>query len=147
MSMYSVITTFFRFFYTDWHLICILAFCIQKFVHRFIIRLAFLLRTSYGKNNQKFKRSEPSKNLTRAKAKLALEILGSQAMNFFVFVVRCSCKMLICFLCLFQTQATLLLTFQENKKHQAHLKRFAQCYFLHIFVCILEKFCHISYYY
>lgn len=100
----------FMFFY-----IHIRIFHLWKFTHRFKIRLAFLLRISYGKNNQKYKWSEPWKNLTRAKAKLALEILGSQAMNFFVFVVRCSCKMLIWFFCLLQNQATPLLNFFANK--------------------------------
>lgn len=47
---------------------------------------------------------------------------------------------------LYWVLATPLLNFFANKKHQAHLTRFAQCYFLHIFVCILEKLCNISYY-
>ena len=34
-------------------------------------------RISSGENNYKSKRNEPLRNLTRARAKLALEILGS----------------------------------------------------------------------
>ena len=48
-------------------------------------------RISSGENNYKSKRNEPLRNLTGARAKLALEILGSQALNLFIFGDRYSC--------------------------------------------------------
>ena len=48
------------------------------------IRLLHLLRISSGENNQKSKRSDPSK-ISLVKAVGALEILGSQAWGFFYF--------------------------------------------------------------
>ena len=49
------------------------------------IRLLHLLRISSGENNQKSKRSDPSK-ISLVKAVGALEILGSRALGFFIFV-------------------------------------------------------------
>ena len=48
------------------------------------IRLLHLLRISSGENNQKSKRSDPSK-ISLVKAVGALEILGAQAWGFFYF--------------------------------------------------------------
>ena len=50
-----------------------------------IIRLLLLLRISSGENNQKSKRSDPSK-ISLVKAEGALEILGAWAWGFFIFV-------------------------------------------------------------